>query len=286
MDNHEASVLIRFSRLDDTKSIFDIHLKSLKGLDAEDYEWFYNLMKVKSKRRIVLVAEYDGKVVGFLIAYKYYNKIYIDSLAIDPDYRGLGIGTKLLNGLEDLVRGKNKKKIYLSVKKDNYNALGFYLKNGYLIDGVVLELQLLIDKYRSRKVSGYSFILENASNIGIKKHMLSTTMWSNITEPVDKLVYHNITKEKVLVTYRDGRLRGLAEFQPEEVIDIDYLGVSYHKPLEALDALIDKLVGITKTYGSKTILINIDSTKTKMINELLSMGFRITSSEYRLKKVV
>jgi predicted aldo/keto reductase-like oxidoreductase len=150
----------------------------------------------------------------------------------------------------------------------------------------VLELQLLVDKYSFREINGYNFILENASSIGIKKHMLSTTMWSNITEPVDKLVYHNIAKEKVLAAYKDGKLRGLAEFQPEEVIDIDYLGVSYHKPLEALDALIDKLVDIAKTYGSKAISINIDSTKTKMINELLSMGFRIISSEYRLKKVI
>lgn len=277
------AVKIRIPRSSEAYEIFKIHLDSLSGLDEEDYDWFYNLLKVKSSRRIVLVADYQGKIVGFLIAYRRYNKIYIDSLAVDPKYRGLGIGSKLLRELEERVRGK-KKTIYLSVKKDNYSALGFYLKNGYIIDGVVLELSLQISKVAKRIIPNYSFILKNAKDAVINIHMLPTTWWSNITEPVDKLVYHRIVDEKILIVYEDNKLRGVAEFQPDKKILVDYLAVSYHKPIEALLAIISKLGDIAYNMGAEQISVNIDSSKNKMIRAFLQNGFRITGSEYRLKK--
>ncbi|ABN70094.1 GCN5-related N-acetyltransferase [Staphylothermus marinus F1] len=277
------AVKIRIPRSSEAYEIFKIHLDSLSGLDEEDYDWFYNLLKVKSSRRIVLVADYQGKIVGFLIAYRRYNKIYIDSLAVDPKYRGLGIGSKLLRELEERVRGK-KKTIYLSVKKDNYSALGFYLKNGYIIDGVVLELSLQVSKVAKRTIPNYSFILKNAKDAVINIHMLPTTWWSNITEPVDKLVYHRIVDEKILIVYEDNKLRGVAEFQPDKKILVDYLAVSYHKPIEALLAIISKLGDIAYNMGAEQISVNIDSSKNKMIRAFLQNGFRITGSEYRLKK--
>ncbi|ADI32553.1 GNAT family N-acetyltransferase [Staphylothermus hellenicus] len=282
--SEDVAVKIRFPRSSEAYDIFKIHLDSLSGLDEEDYEWFYNLLKVKSSGRIVLVADYHGKVVGFLIAYRRHNKIYIDSLAVDPKHRGLGIGSKLLRELEERLRGKKKKTIYLSVKKDNYSALGFYLKNDYVIDGVVLELSQQVSKVTKITIPNYSFILKNAKDAVINAHMLPTTWWSNITEPVDKLVYHRITDEKILIVYEDGKLRGVAEFQPDKKILVDYLAVSYHKPIEALLAIISKLGDIAYSLGAEQISVNIDSSKNKMIRAFLQNGFRITGSEYRLKK--
>jgi len=72
---------VRPARLRDARAIFEIHLASLEGLDEEDYEWFEAMIKVRSRRRKVLVAELGGEVVGFAIAYRYGDLAYIDSVA-------------------------------------------------------------------------------------------------------------------------------------------------------------------------------------------------------------
>ena len=94
-----------------------------------------------------LVAECDGKIVGAVWSRMMNDYGHIDnqtpSLAISlfKEYRGQGIGTRLLCQMLDLLRQKGYGQVSLSVQKENY-ALRMYKKAGFEVvadrDGEVL----------------------------------------------------------------------------------------------------------------------------------------------------
>ena len=74
--------------------------------------------------KVVLYIEEDS-----VIAYLYYSEIYerveINNIEVEPDFRNKGIGTELLRYLTETT---DQKSISLEVKKDNYNAIKLYKK--------------------------------------------------------------------------------------------------------------------------------------------------------------
>lgn len=85
-----------------------------------------------------LVAEVKKQVVGAVWSRIMEDYGHIDgstpSLAISllPEYRGLGIGTRLLNGLLLLLQEHGYRRVSLSVQKENpalhlYQRTGFYM---------------------------------------------------------------------------------------------------------------------------------------------------------------
>jgi len=260
-------------------------LKSLHGLDEENFEWFASLLRVKSRRRKVLVAEVNGKVVGFIIAYKFRNRAYIDSLAVDPEWRGKGIGITLLRKLEELLANEGVKCISLSVKEFNREALGFYIRSGYSVKGVVLLLEAMVEHIKIYGAGDYEVKIENARNtVKERLRVLPSTWWSSLTEPVDRKVYGKTGDELIMTVYKNRKLRGLIEFSPEKHMVIDYLAVSYHKPTEALTTLLSVLKQKAKMWHVQTITIPVDATKTAIVKKLLEYGFKIQGIEYKLVK--
>lgn len=51
---------------------------------------------------------------------------YIDTVVVDPTYRGQGIGTKLLNFAEGLVKDSGGGKLSLNVEIEKYAAISLY----------------------------------------------------------------------------------------------------------------------------------------------------------------
>lgn len=85
---------------------------------------------------ICLVAEFDSKIVGavWVRIMNDYGHISDDmpSLAISllPEYRGKGIGTALMQSMQEIVSKQGYKGISLSVQKQNY-ATKMYRKLGF-----------------------------------------------------------------------------------------------------------------------------------------------------------
>lgn len=108
--------------------------------------------RIKTIPDTFLVAKMDGQVVGFVVG-PAVEEQYVDdamfeksvnnlpqggnqiilSIAIDPEYRGFGIGSKLLTAFEKLAQDKGRKSVSLTSLEKN---LPFYEKNGYKNMGV------------------------------------------------------------------------------------------------------------------------------------------------------
>lgn len=87
------------------------------------------------------VAVLDSKIVGYGIIRTemtmrsgegIYGKVgHLLDLAVREEYRRKGIGSLLLNELEDFVRNKGVDELWLEVREGNRDAREFYLKNNF-----------------------------------------------------------------------------------------------------------------------------------------------------------
>ncbi|KAL0297311.1 UNVERIFIED_CONTAM: N-alpha-acetyltransferase 50 [Sesamum radiatum] len=60
-------------------------------------------------------------------------RVYIMTLGVLAPYRGLGVGSKLLNHVLDLCMKQNIGEVYLHVQTNNEDAIKFYKKFGFEI---------------------------------------------------------------------------------------------------------------------------------------------------------
>lgn len=98
------------------------------------------------------IVEINNKIAGMLVAYPMHvdpgyieedpvlapvNKLeeddsyYICGMALFPEYRGKGIGTRLLKKAEEDCARAALRKLSLVCFEQNTNAMSLYLKNGY-----------------------------------------------------------------------------------------------------------------------------------------------------------
>ncbi len=283
-DSSDSSLLIRRASPRDARYIYMVHVRSLAGVDREGVDWFKELLRVRSRRIKVLVAESNGEVVGFAIAYRGRSKAYIDYLAVDPRYRRLGIGSRLLRELEVLLASEGAEEVGLSVKDNNMQALQFYIKNGYVVKGVVLVLSAKVGDIVDGPLDGYRFNVVRGGVRGLRVRVIPTTWWSSLTEEPDRMIYKRLRDEYTLLLYKGSRLRGLAEFSPRKVMNVDYIAVSYSRPREALKALVRALKRESMRRDVEELVVYVDGSKNSLLNALLELNFKTVGAEYRLSK--
>lgn len=129
MDNSEANIKLLSDFLSVIDTSFPVPLS--QKVNISDYSpKVFNL-------GIVFQAMIDGEMVGVLIGYAndYQNfQGYISLFGILEEYRGMGIGKKLLQAMLDICRSRGMKELALDVHKQNEAAQKFYQKNGFTID--------------------------------------------------------------------------------------------------------------------------------------------------------
>lgn len=75
---------------------------------------------------------YNNGIKGIIVYDLLYDRIEIEYIIVDAEYRKKGIGTLLLNEIEQ----KGIKNITLEVRESNKEAIEFYKKNGYRIEAI------------------------------------------------------------------------------------------------------------------------------------------------------
>lgn len=90
------------------------------------------------ERKIVAYAECTFEIVGkdTWVNPAYFERrdmrpLYVEELAVHPDWAGRGVGSFVLEQLQHLARIRGLTHLVLEVAENNENALGWYRKRGF-----------------------------------------------------------------------------------------------------------------------------------------------------------
>ena len=102
---------------------YDGNLEAHDFIDKNYWERNFGFVKRSLPESEVYVYEIDGYVVGFVGI----DEGYIAGLFVDKEYRGVGIGTKLIEYVKELYEF-----FTLHVFENNYGAVTFYENRGLI----------------------------------------------------------------------------------------------------------------------------------------------------------
>jgi GNAT superfamily N-acetyltransferase len=128
--------VVRELNLDDIEEIYNLNL-----------ELGYNFPREKLKERVeylinrpdtkVFVAEHKSKVIGYIhgsVSDRIYDDrfFFIHTIIVTENYRGIGVGNKLITRIETWISQNNYLGIGLWSRIDRIDAHKFYEKHGYI----------------------------------------------------------------------------------------------------------------------------------------------------------
>jgi len=146
--------MIREAKEHDIPRIRDIYNQGIEDRIAtleeqpktmeEMNQWFYQ----RSPRYTVLVAELDGEVQGWASLNPYSHRCAYAGVAdvavyIDRNWRGKGLGSKLLQALEETARENRFHKLVLFTFPFNQLGQGLYRKVGFREVGIFKKQGIL-----------------------------------------------------------------------------------------------------------------------------------------------
>ncbi|MCX6775439.1 MAG: GNAT family N-acetyltransferase [Candidatus Micrarchaeota archaeon] len=91
------------------------------------------ILKRLSKGFDYFVVVVDGVVAGFADFKLMERKVKLMGLAVDPEFRQMGIGSALLAKICEVAVREGKSAAYLQVKQSNPPAIKLYQRNGFVI---------------------------------------------------------------------------------------------------------------------------------------------------------
>jgi GNAT superfamily N-acetyltransferase len=120
-------------------------LKELFSLEA-DFDFDKNrqrrgltlMLDGCGKHRCVKVAEVHGNVVGMCTAQTLISTVeggmvaLIEDMVVTSQYRGMGIGSRLMESIEKWARDRGATRLQLLADRTNFGALDFYDTIGWL----------------------------------------------------------------------------------------------------------------------------------------------------------
>lgn len=89
---------------------------------------------VNSDDEILLVAESEGKIVGFITSryHKPTNEMLLENIYVLEKYRRMGIGTALDEEFRKRAKEKSVEYIFSNVRLDKSELISFLIKRGYI----------------------------------------------------------------------------------------------------------------------------------------------------------
>ena len=140
---HTKDLVIREASSDDVNGIIEV----LKTSYLQDEAWARKALEklLATENYVILVAELDGKIVGFIDYYilpsvwEKWNEATINYLFIDKEYQGRGIGSKLLKEVIKQTDKMGIMELHVGTEKENKRAIRLYKKHGFRKEYLLLE---------------------------------------------------------------------------------------------------------------------------------------------------
>jgi len=102
-----------------------------REVPAEDVEYGFD-----EAGPTIFFAEADGKLAGRIKMLRWWNRFaYVEDLVVNPEYRGLGIGRRLLEHGIQWARENDYPGVMLETQDDNIPACTLYQSSGFVLSG-------------------------------------------------------------------------------------------------------------------------------------------------------
>ena len=140
-------IVIRKSIKEDIPYIKELFIQMVKTVNSrmerEGIEPYTDLEKGFEKgyldsfyiddNNVIFVAEDSGKVIGFISINNHneHGYIYLDDYCVSEEYRGRGIGTKLMAIAFEFAKNKQIDKILIHVYNANKESIELYKNKGF-----------------------------------------------------------------------------------------------------------------------------------------------------------
>jgi predicted N-acetyltransferase YhbS len=130
------NLIIRNLKIGDSEDISRIQESITKEPSTIDYHKIVQ-EEVKKDNSVNVVAELNGKVVGFIITYLLHGGFGLEKTAwiglfgVEPKYMGSGIGKRMAKEVFDELTKMNIKNVFTSVKWDSFDLLSFFKSLGF-----------------------------------------------------------------------------------------------------------------------------------------------------------
>lgn len=123
----EIPVSVRNMLYDDLPNVSDIERRSY------DFPWSHGVFRdCMLAGYVCLILDRGGVPTGYSILSIAAGEAHILNLCIDPDFRSLGYGERLLDEVIDRARYAEVAAVFLEVRPSNANALKLYRKKGFV----------------------------------------------------------------------------------------------------------------------------------------------------------
>ncbi len=123
---HEAQVFLRTMSHEDLSLVSDIERRSY------EFPWSHGVFRdclLAGYQCIVL--DRDGKVAGYSILSVAAGEAHILNICVDPVFRSMGYGERLLDEVLFRARTNSVREIFLEVRPSNIHALALYKKKDF-----------------------------------------------------------------------------------------------------------------------------------------------------------
>lgn len=117
-----AEITFRKMTPEDAEQVAEIDFKSFSvPWKMTDY-WKYS----QEKNIEAVVGEIDKKIIAYAAAFVSFDEAEVFKIAVEPELRGKGLGTKIFSALLEVVKKRGATKITLEVRPSNIPAVKMY----------------------------------------------------------------------------------------------------------------------------------------------------------------
>ncbi len=133
MENN--NIVIRPMTIDDIDGVFEVEKNCF------EHYWSKGEFEKEMKNDVAryLVADIDGKIVGYVGIWFVAGEGHITNVAVHSDYRGKKIGDILIKHLVKMCKDNNIFAMTLEVRVSNIVAQNLYKKYGFKLAGIRKE---------------------------------------------------------------------------------------------------------------------------------------------------
>lgn len=163
--------MIRKAKTSDISKLFALE-KEL--FTSENFPLSRGSFAYHVKNNLLLVAELDESIAGYVLVLVKYNNAKLYSIGISKTYRGKKIASKLLEAVSEELIALDFKKILLEVRVDNEAAISLYKDFGFTFtkrvkafyrdgcDAYIMELDYAGNYYKHfRSALKYIYLASN-----------------------------------------------------------------------------------------------------------------------------